>query len=160
MKSYVLDRDDGEAWWMFDSLDTIKADSDQTSDAFGVVEFLEFKGSGPPLHVHHRCEQGFYVLEGDLSFRLAGQRTRAGKGSWIFVPRGVPRGWYCESPRARVLSVIVPGGFEEFYRQVGDRVYERDNLPTPTEPDVQSLSEVAARFGVTIVGPPIGGLAD
>ena len=54
----------------------------------------------------------------------------------------------------------MPGGFEDFYRQVGDRVYERDHLPTPTEPDVESLSEVAARFGVTIVGPPIGVLAD
>ena len=39
MKPYVLGRDAGEAIWMFDALDTIKADAERTGGGFSVVEF-------------------------------------------------------------------------------------------------------------------------
>lgn len=55
MKPYLLGRDEGPAIWMFDSFDTIKADTDQTGGSFALFEFLDFKGSTVPLHIHVRC---------------------------------------------------------------------------------------------------------
>jgi hypothetical protein len=41
MKPYVLGRGEGEPIWMFDSLDTIKADAERTSGDFSVEQDTE-----------------------------------------------------------------------------------------------------------------------
>jgi hypothetical protein len=56
MKPYVLGREAGEAIWMFDALDTIKADAERTGGGFSVVEFLDFEGSSVPLQVNDRWD--------------------------------------------------------------------------------------------------------
>jgi hypothetical protein len=53
-----LARDEGDAMWMFDSLDVIKADADQTAGGFSVVEFRDFEDSSVPLHVNDRWDTG------------------------------------------------------------------------------------------------------
>ena len=157
MVAYMLGADRGEGRWMFDSLDTIKADAKQTDGAFGVVEFREFEGSGPPLHIHHRFAQGFFVLSGEIAFSIGDERMEASPGTWVFVPPGVPRAWICRSSEARVLSITAPGGFEAFYRDVGTSVEGLDQLPAKAEPDIDTLVPIAASYGVDIVGPPIAG---
>lgn len=43
---------------------------------------------------------------------------------------------------------------EGFYREAGETVKDRGRLPPKTEPDAERLAEIAARHGITIVGPP------
>jgi hypothetical protein len=45
-----LGREEGEAIWMFDALDTIKADAERTGGDFSVVEFVDFERYSVPLH--------------------------------------------------------------------------------------------------------------
>ena len=71
MEPYVLGREEGEAIWMFDALDTIKAAAERTGGGFSVVEFLDFEGSSVPLHVNDRWDTGFYILDGEYSFVIA-----------------------------------------------------------------------------------------
>jgi quercetin dioxygenase-like cupin family protein len=156
MKPYALGPELGEAIWMFDSLDTIKADAERTGGGFTVVEFLDFEGSSVPLHANDRWDPGFYVLEGEYSFVIADETVAASSGSWLYVPRETPHAWRCDSPEARLLNVTVPGGFEGFYRQAGESVPDRTLLPARGEPDVEALSNTAARYGIRIVGPPPG----
>ena len=156
MKPYSLAREEGEAIWMFDALDTIKADADQTGGAFSAVEFLDFEGSSVPLHVKHTRDGSFYILAGEYTFVIAEETVAASSGTWIFVPRGTAHGWRCDSAQGRLLNITTPGGFERFYRQVGEPVSDRLHLPPPTEPDVESLSNAADEHGTTIVGPPPG----
>jgi hypothetical protein len=52
--------------------------------------------------------------------------------------------------------VTAPAGIERFYREVGEAVVDRARLPSRADPDVDALSEAAARHGITIVGPPPG----
>lgn len=155
-KPYALAPGAGEALWMFDSLDTIKAGVAETAGNFSVIESLEFEGSGPPLHVHDREDRGFYVLEGDFTFFIADQAYPAPTGTWIFAPRHLPHTWRCNSARGRTLVLMVPGGMDAFFREAGDSVTDRDELPQRSEPDVAQLSEIAARHGLTITGPPPG----
>lgn len=154
MKPYSLDHEEGDAIWMFDALDTIKADADQTGGGFTVVEFLDFEGSSVPLHINDRWDRGFYVLDGEYLFVIGDDAVAASSGTWVFVPRNTPHAWRCDSAEGRLLNVTVPGGFEEFYRQVGKSVTDRTQLPPRSEPEVEALSGTASRYGVTIVGPP------
>lgn len=53
------------------------------------------------------------------------------------------------------MALFVPGVFDGFFREVGEPVTDRSQLPPRREPDVERLSDVAARYGMTIVGPPL-----
>src|SRR5918998_1393682 len=86
MKPYALGRGEGEAIWMFDSLDTIKADVEHTRGGFTVVEFLDFEGSSVPLHVNDSWDTGFYVLDGEYTFAIEDDMVAASSGAWLFVP--------------------------------------------------------------------------
>ena len=48
---------------------TVKASGEQTGGAFGLVESHIRAGSSPPLHVHHREDESFWVLAGNIRFR-------------------------------------------------------------------------------------------
>ena len=156
MPPYYLGPGEGDAIWMFDALDTVKADTATTDGSFSVFEFRDFSGSAVPIHVNDRWDRGFYILEGEYTFVIGEESVEVSRGSWVFAPHGARLGWRCDSTDGRVLNVTVPGGFEDFYREVGQAVADRTQLPAPTEPDVEALSTAAARHGITIVGPPPG----
>ena len=156
MKAYSLAPNGGEAIWMFDALDTIKAAADQTAGSLTAVEFLDFEGSSVPLHVNDRWDSSFYILDGNYTFVIGEESVAARSGAWVFVPRSTVHAWRCDSAHGRVLSISTPGGFEEFYREVGQPVMDRTRLPVRTEPDVEALSSAAAQHGIAIVAPPPG----
>jgi len=156
MKPYWLAREEGDAIWMFDALDTIKADADQTGGGLGAVEVLDFEGSSVPVHVNERWDRGFYVLDGDYTFVIGPEAITASLGAWVFVPRNTPHAWRCDSAQGRLLTITTPAGVEAFYRQVGEPVTDRGRLPNRTEPDAEALSGAAGQHGIAIVGPPLG----
>ena len=153
MRAYSLDPGAGEAIWMFDSLDRVKADATHTDGSFSLVEFHDSEGSAVPVHVHERFDRGFFVTEGSYTFVVDDARRSVSAGGWVFVPRGVAHAWRCDTPTGRCINVTVPGGFEDFYRAVGEPV-TGDELPSRREPEIEVLARAAAGFGVTIVGPP------
>ena len=44
-------------------------------------------GFSPPMHVHHREDESFYILEGELTLQCGERRFRAGTGAFVFLPR-------------------------------------------------------------------------
>jgi mannose-6-phosphate isomerase-like protein (cupin superfamily) len=158
MKPYWLAREEGDAIWMFDALDTIKADAEQTGGGFSVVEALDFEGSSVPLHVNERWDRGFFILEGRYTFVIGDDEITASLGAWVLVPRNTAHAWRCDSPRGRFLAIAAPAGVEGFYRQVGEPVTDRGRLPSRAVPDVEALSGAAAQHGIAIVGPPPGAI--
>jgi quercetin dioxygenase-like cupin family protein len=124
-----------------------------TSDTNGVVGAVEVGGPGgavPPLHVHHREDEAFYVLEGEYSVFIGDDVITASPGTWIWGPRDVPHGYQVHSERGRHLSLMMPGGFEAFFEEVAA-------IATPdADPrnEMSRLATVAARYGVELLGPP------
>jgi len=47
-----------------------KALAAETGGALALWESLLPRGFSPPLHVHSREDEAFYVLDGELTFRL------------------------------------------------------------------------------------------
>ncbi len=145
----------GEAIWFTNNLMTLKATAQSTGGAYGLLESLAPAGSGPPLHVHHREDEAFWILEGTLTVRCGDQRFTASPGSYTFLPRDIPHTFVVEgdSP-ARILSICSPGGLEQYFVASG-RPAESPGLPPAAPIDVDLLVRVGQDFGVEILGPPM-----
>ena len=146
---------EGEALWAFGTLATVKASSDTSDGRVAVIEQLAPQGAGSPLHVHHREDEWFYVLEGALTFWVGGEVVEARAGSFIYGPRDIPHTFVVSSPQARFLLVTEPAGFENFMRAMGQPA-STPTIPPPAEPpsDLAPLVAAAAEYGIEILGPP------
>jgi quercetin dioxygenase-like cupin family protein len=81
---------EGEACWWFGSLAQIKATAADTGGLMSIVEVTEPPGIEAPLHVHHRDDEGFWILEGDVTFEVGGTTIEASAGDYVFGPRDIP----------------------------------------------------------------------
>ena len=146
---------EGEALWFIGGLTTIKADAAGTAGRVAVTENLAPRGSGSPLHVHHREDEWFYVIEGELTFWVGGETIVAPAGSFVYGPREVPHTFIVSSEQARFLLVVEPAGFEDFVRALATPAERLEIPPASSEPpDLEALVAVAASYGIDIVGPP------
>jgi mannose-6-phosphate isomerase-like protein (cupin superfamily) len=155
MRGYCLAPGEGEAWWFLDTLMVVKAGGDQTRNAFTLIEFGAPTGFGPPLHIHHREDEAFYVLDGSMTVVCGDDRWEAGAGSFVMLPRGVPHAYVVTSERpCRGLQLTSPAQFEQFVAERG-RPAQALTLPEPTPPDIAALAATAERYGHEFVGPPL-----
>lgn len=128
----------------------IHASGQLTKGAYGLVEHPSMHpGFATPYHVHHREDEAFYVIEGEVAFVLNGEWKRVGPGAYVYGPREIPHGFKVvgDAP-ARMLILCAPAGFENFVLELGQPL---DDPPAP--PDMQKLVAAAARAGIDILGP-------
>ncbi|MDF2702770.1 MAG: hypothetical protein K0S10_1716 [Rubrobacteraceae bacterium] len=77
---------------------------------------------GPPLH-HHDFDETFYVLKGELTFRLEDELFTRKEGELAFAPRGVPHTFAnLSGAEARTLIICIPAGFERYFDAMAARV--------------------------------------
>lgn len=144
----------GKSVWVVGLLITVKVASQDTGGVFSLIETIEPPQGGPPPHVHRDVDEMLYVLEGEVEF-VVGERTiRAGAGSCVHLPRGIPHTYknIGTSP-SRTLAVITPGGFEKFFVEVGEPATEGDP-PPEGEPDVDRIVRTGQKYGVEFLPPP------
>jgi quercetin dioxygenase-like cupin family protein len=128
----ALTADEGEALWFIGSLTTIKASSQSTAGRVAVIEHLSPRGSGSPLHVHHREDEWFYVMQGELTLWVGGQLMNAPAGSFVYGPRDTPHTYTVNSDTARFLVVTEPAGFDNFVRALAQPAAKRVIPPPET----------------------------
>jgi mannose-6-phosphate isomerase-like protein (cupin superfamily) len=151
----ALAEGEGEVFWSFGVLATVKASSDETGGLICVMEQWGPKGVGSPLHVHHNEDEWFYILEGEVTFWVAGKVIVARAGSFMFGPRDIPHTFMISSDEARFLIVAEPGGFDKFMRELSQPALSRTYPPPATDPpDMEKILATAARYGIEILGPP------
>ncbi|TGS14982.1 cupin domain-containing protein [Mesorhizobium sp. M2E.F.Ca.ET.209.01.1.1] len=146
---------EGEAIWFLRNRMTVKATEASTGGGFGLLESLIAPGFSPPLHVHRREDESFYVLEGELTMKCGDRIFRAPAGSFVFLPRNVPHTFVVEGDKpARMLTLLTPGGGEGVFIDAG-RPAEGEGLPPASPPDIEALKRVSARYEAEIIGPPM-----
>jgi len=96
----------------------LKASQHSTGGALSVFETTV--EAGPPLHVHDREDECFYVLDGELSIRCGSDVFDAAAGSFVFLPRGRPHRFWTRDTSARLLLIAVPGGIEDYFGQINN----------------------------------------
>jgi quercetin dioxygenase-like cupin family protein len=123
----------------------ILATSESTDGEYGLVDLIEVAaGDMPPLHIHHAHDEGFLLLEGELSLFLPDREITLRPGEFVLAPRGIPHTYQVGDSPARWLVLSRPAGFEEFVEDVA----ALDAL-TP-----EALTAMGAVHGIEILGPP------
>ena len=125
---------------------TFKARGEQTNGTFTAFENVITPGQGPPLHVHANEDEAWYVLEGELRFKLGDGLRAAPAGAFVFVPRGTPHCFQNVAEQsARILVMFVPSGMERFFEE----------FASLSAPDAQAFATIGAPLGMTVLGPPL-----
>ena len=154
LSPYVRSAEPGNSFWYVGQLMSALAEGEDTGGRLTVYEILFPPNSGPPLHVHEREDEAFYVLEGSLGVRMGDEKFEARAGSFTLQPRGIPHTFRSSSEGARVLLLVVPSGFEGFFHALS-RPAEAMALPPPAgppSPEQRAQMEAAlAEHGVTFV---------
>src|ERR671916_1063857 len=86
-RTFGLKEGEGNARWWGGGLATIKATGKETGDLYSVVEVLEPQGARAPLHLHRKEDEAFYILEGEMTFRIGEETIKVRPGSFVFGPR-------------------------------------------------------------------------
>lgn len=87
-------------------------------------------GRMPPSHRHVDCEEGFYVLEGEVTFVLEGAEHVRGPGTFVLVPGGSSHtfGNRGDAP-ARLLVLHAPA--MDSYFEALEQLWSAAEPPTP-----------------------------
>jgi quercetin dioxygenase-like cupin family protein len=151
---YVRSAEPDNSFWYINQLMSALAEGEDTGGKLTVYEILFPPDSGPPLHVHEREDEAFYVIEGGLSVRMGDEDFEASAGSFVFQPRGIPHTFRSSSDGARVLLLVVPSGFEGYFRALS-RPAEAMTFPPPAGPpsaeQVTQMEATLAEHGATFV---------
>ncbi len=110
----------------------------QTNGSYFMLHALVPPGAGPGPHVQTREDEGFYVLEGTVTFWVDGEEVEAGPDTFLNVPPGVAHSFRNQTDHdARMLVWFAPAGIESMFSQMH------------REPERRA--EIAKEFGVRFV---------
>jgi quercetin dioxygenase-like cupin family protein len=115
-------------------------------DRFSVVDHsIAPRTLGAPVHTHRNEDEYAFVQEGTVGVEIDGETFEASAGSVVVKPRGIQHAfWNATDEPARLLELIVPGGFERYFTELGEI------LGRPGPPDVAALGELAAQYDLEV----------
>lgn len=131
------------------------ATGDDTNGKYAMWEAIVPPGGGPPPHVHSREEEGFYILEGAITFTIHGEKIVAKAGMFANMPVGTPHSFKNESRKpAKMLISVAPAGLEKMFFELGVPLAEGATtaLP-PSQEEIEKLLKIAPKYGVEILLP-------
>ena len=132
--------------WM-ETIYTIHVGRHESGGVVGVFESIVPADGGPPVHIHHNEDEVIHVIEGDYQFWLEGDVVPVAPGNSIFLPRGVPHTFRVVGALpGRNLTVLTPGGMEEFFIEAAAR-----SLRMPEH--MTDLLLLAKHYGIEFRGP-------
>lgn len=120
-----------------------RVNSDDTAEVFSVVELVTQAGEGVMVHVHDHEDELVYVIEGEIEVTLGEQTMTATAGVLALLPRGIPHGFTNVGDKpSRVLDVILPGQFDNYFVELHNLYKNADN------PDSTTLNTLADKYGI------------
>jgi mannose-6-phosphate isomerase-like protein (cupin superfamily) len=135
--------------WFIHDLAEVLAEGDHS-----VLEMRAPAGDQPPLHVHHDSDEGFYVLEGEVTVWAGDEQRVLNPGEFALGPKGVPHTYRVTSAEpARMIVTSSNGAFARFVQAYGEPAPRRE-LPPREAPDAERLGRLAAEHGIELLGPP------
>jgi quercetin dioxygenase-like cupin family protein len=142
----------GEARWWFGQLAEIKATAADSDGLFSIVEVTCGPNYEAPLHVHHREDEAFWVLDGQVNLEVGAKTIAAAVGDFAFGPRGIPHRFKAGDQGCRMLFILTPGGLEDLIRatsvQAGSRSLPPQDGPPP---DMERLKAIVATYGCELL---------
>ena len=145
LEPLAVRKGEGEARWWFGALAEIKATAADTGGQMTIVEVTEPPGAEAPLHVHHRDDEGFWILEGEVTFEVGDETIEASAGDFVFGPRDIPHRFTVGDQGCRMLFILLPGGIEDVIRATSEPAESRTlPLPPDEEPTAEEIERLKA----------------
>ena len=143
-------------------------DGSEAGERFSLVEHpMSPRALAAPLHLHTREDEYSFVLEGRMGALLGDEVVEAGPGDLVFKPRNQWHTfWNAGDEPCRILELISPAGFEQFFEELSDMggaiTADPDDLTAlgaryGLSFELDSVPELLERFGVQIGEPLTGG---
>ena len=135
---------------------TLKATSEETGGSVGFVEATSPPGYGPPRHIHHSCDEVFYVLGGEFLFLVGERQVSALPGTFVFIPRGtVHAAKVTGTEPGKVLSAYIPGGLERSFEEFARLRTEPSEDASRSTDRSRTVAEINEKYDSEFVGPPL-----
>src|SRR3954470_16557054 len=128
-------------------------DGPVSAERFSLVEHpMSPRALAAPVHRHTREDEYSYVLEGRMGALLGDDVVEAGPGDLVHKPRGQWHTfWNAGDEPCRILEIISPAGFEEFFAELSP-------LTAGGAPDPEAMGELCARYGLEMQPESLPGL--
>ncbi len=142
---------EGEAYWFYGDLAVVRSPRGATPI---VIEHHVGPGGRAPLHLHHRLEDSFYLLSGELAMRCGDESFVVRAGDYVSLPKGVPHTLANVGDREAVmLQTHADSSFLDFIRAVG--VPATQPRPEFATMDIPAMNAIAGETGQPVLGPPM-----
>lgn len=157
LEAVAVPAGEGEARWWGDGLAEVKATAADTGGQMTILEITEPPNKEAPLHVHHREEEGFWILEGSATFEVGDQTIEARAGDYLLGPRDLPHRYTTGPEGCRMLFIFTPGGFEELLRAVSRPAGSRalpplgEETPPPSDEEMERVQAVIRAHGCELL---------
>lgn len=112
---------------------------DVPAKGFTLTEFAGTEGAWTVPHLHREMEESFFVLDGTFTFLVGEEHHETTAGSYLLVPRGTAHAISAGSGGGRVLVLMVPGGLEHMFFELG-------TLPPNAIRDPDIRAAISARY--------------
>jgi quercetin dioxygenase-like cupin family protein len=127
----------------------IRLRGNQTDGRLMIMEGEILVGEGPPLHIHHREDEYFHVLAGELEFQIGEQKILGTAGTWIFAPRYIKHTYRnVNSTGARLEFVFQPAGIEFYFQEVSKVIVAQES------DWMDQAAAVAKKYDIELLGVP------
>lgn len=129
---------------------------EQSGGTFALMEMVLPQGAEPPLHLHTLEDETFYLLEGEIFFRIGEQTITAKPGDAVFAPRQVPHLFKIVTSEAKFITLISPGKLWEYFMEFSTPSGEQPIVvppqgPPPPELIAQLVARMTSVYGISFV---------
>jgi quercetin dioxygenase-like cupin family protein len=126
----------------------VKISGSDTDGELAIFEQTSLtQGKGTPLHIHHKQDEIFYVLEGSYKFQVGDEKHDLSTGDSIFLPRKVAHAWTQVSAKGKMNVIMQPAGkLENFFLTMAALNHE---------PNQQEIAKIFSDNDMQVVGPPL-----
>jgi mannose-6-phosphate isomerase-like protein (cupin superfamily) len=113
---------------------------------------VEPGAQGPPIHIHHEHDEGFYVMSGHFGFVLDGVTTYGKPGAHVLVPKGHAHSfWNAGARPGKLLLIVSPPGLEQYFRDLAAGL---GDIATQAA-SIALRKKLGAKHDIEVVGPPV-----
>ena len=123
---------------------------EDTGGSYALIEDCNPPRMDIPLHLHRNEDEMFYVVEGQVEFRIGSEILKATAGTTVHMPRDTPHAFTIigDMP-AKMLIMLVPAGLEKYFEELRQ-------LPSGEPPDMEKVVAISARYGIEFLSAPEG----
>lgn len=118
---------------------------------------VEPGAQGPPIHIHHEHDEGFYVMAGHFGFILDGLTTYSKPGAHVLVPMGHEHSfWNAGAGPGRLLLIASPPGLGRYFRALAAGL---DDI-SDQQDSIALRMKLGEEYDLEVTGPPPGRQAE